>query len=303
MNTRVQVEHCVTEETTGIDIVREQIRIAAGEELSIKQEDVRLTGHAIECRINAEDAAKNFAPAPGTITHYLEPAGPGIRIDSGVLDGSEITPLYDPMVAKLIVWDTDREHATRRMLRALNEFQIDGVKTLLPFHKAIMASEEWANGETCRNLIEDKAWLKELAFPKPEKKADEDSEQPEIVERTYLVEVSGKRFDVRVHGEAVAYANGAAPAAGAAPKAPRRERRSGGGAGGGADELTSPLQGNMWKVLVEQGQAVEEGQLVCIIEAMKMENEITAHKAGTIETLAVKEGEPIQSGATIAIIK
>ena len=143
MNTRVQVEHCVTEEVSGIDIVREQILIAAGETLSIAQEDVVLRGHAIECRINAEDAAKNFAPAPGTVTHYREPSGPGVRVDSGVLSGSEITPLYDPMVAKLIVRDTDREGATARMARALREFEIEGVTTLIPFHKAIMASEQW----------------------------------------------------------------------------------------------------------------------------------------------------------------
>ena len=164
MNTRVQVEHCVTEETTGVDIVREQILVAAGEELSFAQEDIRLHGHAIECRINAEDASKNFAPAPGTVAHYREPSGPGVRVDSGVVSGTEITPLYDPMVAKLIVWDADRERATRRMLRALEEYEVEGVKTLIPFHKAIMASEQWAKGETCRDLIEDKDWLKQLAF-------------------------------------------------------------------------------------------------------------------------------------------
>src|SRR5215216_1989098 len=164
MNTRVQVEHCVTEATTGVDIVREQILVAAGEELSFAQEDIRLHGHAIECRINAEDASKNFAPAPGLVAHYREPSGPGVRVDSGVVSGTEITPLYDPMVAKLIVWDADRERATRRMLRALKEYEIEGVRTLIPFHKAIMASEQWANGETCRDLIEDKKWLKELAF-------------------------------------------------------------------------------------------------------------------------------------------
>ena len=140
MNTRVQVEHCVTEATTGIDIVREQIRIAAGEPLSVTQEQVALRGHAIECRINAEDAAKNFAPAPGTVTHYREPSGPGVRVDSGVRSGSEITPLYDSLVAKLIVWDADRDAATRRMTRALAEFELEGVRTLLPFHRAIMAS-------------------------------------------------------------------------------------------------------------------------------------------------------------------
>src|SRR3954452_13705456 len=179
MNTRVQVEHCVTEATTGVDIVREQIRIAAGEQLSFGQDDIRWHGHAIECRINAEEAAKNFAPAPGTITSYFEPAGPGVRIDSGVLAGSEITPLYDPMIAKLIVWDADRERATRRMARALREFQIEGVRTLIPFHKAIMASEQWANGETCRDLIEDKAWLEELAQPKPDPASDDEAETVE----------------------------------------------------------------------------------------------------------------------------
>ena len=163
MNTRVQVEHCVTEQTTGIDIVREQIRIAAGEPLSVTQDEVVLRGHAIECRINAEDAARNFAPAPGTITAYREPSGPGVRVDSGVLAGSEISPLYDPMVAKLICWDTDRESATRRMARALEEFEIEGVQTLLPFHKAIMASEQWARAETCRDLVEDREWLAGLS--------------------------------------------------------------------------------------------------------------------------------------------
>ena len=221
MNTRVQVEHCVTEAVTGVDIVREQVLIAAGEPLSFGQDDIRWHGHAIECRINAEDASKNFAPAPGTVTHYREPSGPGVRVDSGVLAGSEITPLYDPMVAKLIVWDADRERATRRMARALKEFEIEGVKTLIGFHKAIMASEQWAKGETCRDLIEDKAWLKTLAVPAPAP-----SDAPETIARDYVVEVSGKRFEVTIHGEPPV-ANGAGPAT---PKsAPRRERKSGGG--------------------------------------------------------------------------
>src|SRR5947199_8275994 len=143
MNTRVQVEHCVTEMVTGVDIVREQIRIAAGEELSLKQDEVRWFGHAIECRINIEDASKNFAPAPGTITGYREPAGPGVRIDSGVETGSEVSPLYDPMVGKLICWDVDREHATRRMIRALGEYELDGVKSLIPFHIGLLQTEPW----------------------------------------------------------------------------------------------------------------------------------------------------------------
>lgn len=299
MNTRVQVEHCVTEEVTGIDIVREQIRIAAGEELSFGQDDIRWHGHAIECRINAEEASKNFAPAPGTIAHYREPSGPGVRVDSGVTSGSEITPLYDPMVAKLIVWDADRATATRRMLRALDEFEIEGVRTLIPFHKAIMASEQWADAQTCRDLIEDKAWLKSLAQPAPEKPADDDEE--ETVVRDYVVEVSGKRFDVKVRGDAppvlASTANGGAQAARPAPK---RDRKSSGG--GGGDTLASPLQGNVFKVLVEQGAEVEEGALICIIEAMKMENEITAHKAGKIAELPIAEGAAVKSGDTLAVI-
>src|SRR6201986_820195 len=196
MNTRVQVEHCVTEMVSGIDIVKEGIRVAGGERLSISQDDVVLRGHAIECRINAEDASKNFAPAPGKIGDYREPAGPGVRVDSGVGPGSEITPMYDPMVAKLIVWDADREQATRRMLRALGEYEIEGLKTLIPFHTALLASEQWARGETCRDLLEDRKWLKTLAFDAP-MSGPEDEEEPKL-EQTYPAEVSGKRFDVRV---------------------------------------------------------------------------------------------------------
>ena len=299
MNTRVQVEHCVTEMVTGIDIVREGILAAAGEPLSISQDDVVLSGHAIECRINAEDASRRFTPAPGQITSYREPAGPGVRVDSGVGPGSEVTPMYDPMVAKLIVWDRDREHATRRMLRALGEYEIGGLKTLIPFHAALLTTEQWARGETCRDLIEDREWLKALAFPKAEAEGPEGT--PEPVEHSYTVEISGRKFDVRVIGPPFGGANGSVAAA-TGPK-PRRAYRAAAENSGGADELVSPLQGNMWKILVEPGQEVAEGQLVCIIEAMKMENEITAHKAGVIEQLAVKEGEPVSSGATIAVIK
>jgi acetyl-CoA/propionyl-CoA carboxylase, biotin carboxylase, biotin carboxyl carrier protein len=301
MNTRVQVEHCVTEMATGIDIVKEGIRAAAGEELAYRQEDVVLRGHAIECRINAEDASKNFAPAPGKIGAYSEPSGPGVRVDSGVEEGGEVSPMYDPMVAKLIVWDADREQATKRMLRALAEFEIEGLKTLIPFHQALLATEQWARGETCRDLLEDREWLKTLAFPSAPAGPGGEEETP--VEQTYEVEVSGKRFDVRVLGAPFAGAgasNGAAVTG--AAKAPKRAQRTS-SSGGGPDVLPAPLQGNMWKVLVKQGDTVTEGQLLCIIEAMKMENEITAHKAGTIVDLPIAEGEPIQAGAPIATIK
>jgi acetyl-CoA/propionyl-CoA carboxylase biotin carboxyl carrier protein len=298
MNTRVQVEHCVTEMVTGVDIVREQILVAAGESLTVAQEDVELRGHAIECRINAEAAHKKFAPAPGSISTYREPAGPGVRVDSGVEAGSEVTPMYDPMVAKLIVWDVDREHATRRMLRALGEYEVGGLTTLIPFHKAILATEQWANGETCRDLMEDKEWLKTTAPAEVE--APELPEGAEVVARDYKVEVSGRLFDVKVIGEAAA--GGAAPAAGG-KKPPKRERKSSGGASASSESLPSPLQGTVLKVAVEQGASVEEGDLICVIEAMKMENEIAAHRSGKVTTLNVTEGAAVSSGDTLAVIE
>ena len=301
MNTRVQVEHCVTEMVTGVDIVREQVRIAAGEPLSFEQPDVAMRGHAIECRINAEDAARNFAPAPGRIASYREPAGPFVRVDSGVEAGYEVLPLYDPLVAKLIVWDVDREASTRRMLRALGEYEIEGLRTLVPFHQALLQTEQWARGETCRDLIADRDWLRALAFPKAEARAE--AEQAAKVEREYAVEVSGRRFDVKVVGEPIVV-NGAAPAADPARQAPRRrERGRTGRAGGAAGALVSPIQGTVLRVAVERGAQVDEGALICVIEAMKMENEITAPVAGTVEELGVREGGAVSTGDTIAIIR
>ncbi len=296
MNTRVQVEHCVTEMATGIDIVREGIRVAAGEPLSVTQDQVELRGHAIECRINAENAAKNFSPAPGKIGRYVEPAGPGVRVDSGVGENGEVTPMYDPMVAKLIVWDVDREHATARMLRALAEYEIEGLTTLIPFHSALLATEQWAKAETCRDLVADKAWLKSTAPQKPAPRIDDDGAEPP--QQQYTVEVSGRRFVVNVIGPPPS--GGAIAAGGAAPK-PKRSKRANSSAGS-SDLLEAPLQGNIWKVVAKAGDTVEEGQLICIIEAMKMENEITAHKAGVIADLPITEGAPIGAGDPIARI-
>jgi len=302
MNTRVQVEHTVTEMATGIDIVREQIRIAAGEPISFTQEDVEIRGSSIECRINAEAAHKKFAPAPGAITTYVPPAGPGVRVDSGVEAGSEISPMYDPMVAKLIVWDSDREAATARMLRALGEFEIGGLTTLIPFHKALLATKQWRRGETCRDLVEDPKWLKSLAPEPPPAPSGADEEEGEKVERDYTVEVDSRRFSVKVIGPppaggVVAAANSAGP-----KRTPRRER-AGGSADGASEALTSPLQGTVLKVNVKKGEEVESGALVCVIEAMKMENEITAHRSGKVEELNVSEGGAIGAGDTIAVIK
>jgi acetyl-CoA/propionyl-CoA carboxylase biotin carboxyl carrier protein len=218
--------------------------------------------------------------------------------------------MYDPMVAKLIVWDVDREQATARMLRALGEYQIEHLRTLLPFHTAILQTRQWHDAETCRDLIEDRAWLKQLAFPKEEKAPAGAEEAAETVQQSYTVEVSGKRFDVKVIGPALSHVgpgvNGADPAgaaAGAAAtrRAPRGARARGASAGGG-DTLASPLQGTVLKVAVEQGTEVEEGALVAVIEAMKMENEITAHKAGVVSELPIAAGASVATGDTLAVI-
>jgi acetyl-CoA/propionyl-CoA carboxylase biotin carboxyl carrier protein len=212
--------------------------------------------------------------------------------------------MYDPMVAKLIVWDTDREQATGRMLRALGEYEIGQLTTLIPFHKAILATKQWANAETCRDLIEDREWLKSLSAPGAGAVANGDGEEP-TVEQAYTVEVSGKRFDVKVIGAPFAVgaaSNGSAPAAAAgARRAPRRSDRAAGG-GGGGDTLSSPLQGTVLKVAVEAGAEVQEGALIAVIEAMKMENEITAHKAGKVTELPIAVGASVATGETLAII-
>jgi len=212
--------------------------------------------------------------------------------------------MYDPMVAKLIVWDANRELATRRMLRALGEFEIGGLTTLIPFHRTILATDQWARGETCRDLIEDRDWLKST---EPQAASDlaatgsgaEEAASEGVVAREYKVEVGGKLFDVRVFAPPGAGRSG--PAGMRRP--PKRERKAGGGGGASSEELVSPLQGTVLKVAVEKGAEVEEGALICVIEAMKMENEITAHRPGTVAELNVAEGASVSSGDVIAVIK
>jgi acetyl-CoA/propionyl-CoA carboxylase biotin carboxyl carrier protein len=207
--------------------------------------------------------------------------------------------MYDPMVAKLIVWDVDREHATRRMLRALGEYEVGGLITLIPFHRAILATEQWAKGETCRDLMEDRDWLKSTA--PAEVTASLPGEGAEPIARDYKVEVSGKLFDVKVIGEALA--GGAAAANPGGRKPPKRERKSGAAASASSESLPSPLQGTVLKVAVEQGSSVEEGDLICVIEAMKMENEIAAHRAGKVTKLNVAEGAAVSTGDVLAVIE
>jgi acetyl-CoA/propionyl-CoA carboxylase biotin carboxyl carrier protein len=207
------------------------------------------------------------------------------------------------MVAKLIVWDVDREHATRRMLRALGEYEIGGLTTLIPFHSAILATEQWANGETCRDLMEDREWLKTTAPEATPAPAAAEDGAAEPISRDYKVEVAGKLFDVKVIGDAVGAAAGGGGGGAALKRPPKRERSGGGGSSASGDDLVSPLQGNVFKVPVEEGQEVSTGDVVCVIEAMKMENEITAHKDGKIAKLAAKEGMAVNSGDLLATIE
>jgi acetyl-CoA/propionyl-CoA carboxylase biotin carboxyl carrier protein len=303
MNTRIQVEHTVTELATGLDLVREQILVALGEPLSVRQEDVELRGHAIECRINAEDAARGFLPAPAAVTGYREPAGPGVRVDSGVAAGYEVSGAYDPMVAKLIVHGVDREHARRRMLRALDEFWIEGPTTLIGFHKALLAHPCFVAGETCHGVVESEELAAQAAVlgaapahPPPGNSRPQGKTGPaRTLETVRSVEVDGRRFEVRLskpEPEWIALARR------------RRERVSqGGGGAGGRDAIVSPMQGTVLGVPVADGDTVEAGQVICIVEAMKMENEVNAHRAGVVRNLSVEPGQPVTTGQVICTIE
>jgi acetyl-CoA/propionyl-CoA/long-chain acyl-CoA carboxylase, biotin carboxylase, biotin carboxyl carrier protein len=290
MNTRIQVEHTVTELVTGLDLVREQVLVAAGEPLSFGQEDVRLSGHAIECRINAEDPRQGFLPAPGTIGAYREPAGPGVRVDSGVTEGSEIVGIYDPLVAKLIVWDSDRERARRRMLRALDEYVIEGVTTLLGFHRSLLEHPCFVAGETCFGLVETIA----EQSPEPRPAVTHTAASARTQKQVVGVELDGRRFEVAVLRPEPPHADLARR---------RRERtRDGAHHTAAREAVVSPMQGTVLAVEVQDGDEVREGQVVCVVEAMKMENEITAHRPGTVSGLSVAEGEQVATGQVICVV-
>jgi acetyl-CoA/propionyl-CoA carboxylase biotin carboxyl carrier protein len=294
MNTRIQVEHTVTELVTGVDLVREQVLIAAGEPTSLRQEELGFRGHAIECRINAEDPSSGFLPTPGVLTLYREPAGPGVRVDSGAVEGSEISGLYDPLVAKLCVWDTDRERARARMLRALDEFQIEGVKTLVAFHKALLRRPCFIAGETCHGVVESEELAQEAEKLSHGTTTVARSADGRVREHTIEVEVEDRRFEVKLLRPEPPFAE----------LARRRRERARGGAGHGAarDAVVSPMQGTVLAVEVAEGDEVRAGQVICIVEAMKMENEITAHREGLVTGLSVSAGEAVKTGQVICVV-
>ncbi|ACV48681.1 MULTISPECIES: acetyl-CoA carboxylase biotin carboxylase subunit [Halomicrobium] len=312
VNTRIQVEHCVTEEITGIDIVKWQLRVAADEVLGFAQDDVTVDGHAIEFRINAENAADDFAPATGgTLETYDPPGGVGVRMDDALRQGDELVTDYDSMIAKLIVHAGDREEAIERGKRALGEYDIEGIPTIVPFHRLMLTDDEFVQG------MHTTKYLDETLDPERIDAAQErwgtettsDADDEEVTEREFTVEVNGKRFDVELEER------GAPPIevgevqggdGGDRPQRPGSGGSDSGGDGGGAsaegDEVTAEMQGTILEVNVEEGDEVEAGDVVCVLEAMKMENDIVAERGGTVTQVAVGEGESVDMGDLLFVV-
>ncbi|RAS68981.1 acetyl/propionyl-CoA carboxylase alpha subunit [Lentzea atacamensis] len=298
VNTRLQVEHPVSEETTGIDLVREQFRIAAGEKLK-HLEDPTPRAHSIEFRINGEDAGRGFLPAPGTVTSFVAPSGPGVRVDAGVESGSVIGGQFDSLLAKLIVTGENREEALARARRALDEMVVDGMATVLPFHRAIVRdaafTAEKPEGFTVHTRWIETEFDNQIApFTGGAEVSDEETPR-----QTVVVEVGGRRLEVSLPGDLAV--GSARPAA--AAKKPKAKRAGGGSAAVSGDAVAAPMQGTIVKVAVEDGQTVEAGDLIVVLEAMKMENPVTAHKAGTVTGLAAAPGDPITQGTVICELK
>jgi acetyl-CoA/propionyl-CoA carboxylase biotin carboxyl carrier protein len=298
VNTRLQVEHPVSEETTGLDLVREQFRIAAGEKLTIT-EDPEPRGHAIEFRINGEDPARGFLPAPGTVTGFHPPAGPGVRLDAGVRTGSVIGGRFDSMLAKLIVVGADRQQALQRSRRALAEFVVEGLPTVIPFHRAVLDNPAFAAADAAGFQVHTR-WI-ETEFAAELTPYAGVSQVPEPPPRqTVVVEVSGRRLEVSLPAELAA---GLGPGAGGSGAAKPRKRASGKASVVSGDAVTAPMQGTVVKVAVSDGDAVARGDLLVVVEAMKMENPVSAHKDGTVTALGVTPGSSVTQGAVICELK
>ena len=296
VNTRLQVEHPVTEATTGIDLVREQFRIARGEPL-LFDGDPAAHGHAIEFRINGEDAAANFMPAPGTVTAYAEPAGPGVRVDSGVRAGSVVGGQFDSMLAKLIVTGRTRREAIERARRALGEYVVAGFPTVIPFHQAMLNNPAFVGDEDGFSVYTrwiEEEWDGELpSTPATDEDEDTDADTGAPARRTFAVEIDGRRIEVALPEELVA--------AGPAKRKPKKRRANKAAVSG--DAVASPMQASVIKVNVEEGQEVAEGDVLLVLEAMKMENPVKAHKAGAVTGLAAEVGGQVNKGAVLMELK
>ena len=296
MNTRLQVEHPVTELVTGLDLVAWQLKIAAGEEIPFAQSDVRRLGHSIEVRINAEDpSGGRFTPSPGTLTRFAQPSGPGVRLDAGYESGDTVSQYYDNLIAKLVVWAEDREGARRRMLRALEETIIEGVATTIPAAQAILSHPDFANGIHSTKWVEETLDLSGLVVTIDPPQEEGDAK----VLRTVTTEVAGRRYDVKVWLPESS-GGGSAPR----PSSPTRRRGSSGSVSAAlTGSVTVPMQGTIVKVLVAVGDTVEAGETICVLEAMKMENAINASAGGTITEIKVSAGDSVTGGDVIAMIE
>jgi len=281
--------------------VAEQLRVAAGEPLSFTQDSVERRGHSIECRINAEDPTKKFLPSPGTITRLRVPSGPGVRWDGGYDEGDTISQFYDNLIGKLVVWGPDRETARHRMLRALRELEVEGVRTTVPADVALLENPEFVAGNHSTKWVEEEVDPAAFAAAAPAPAAAPEADGERLEERTVPVEVEGKRFSVRVW---LPEAPAASPAGAGAPRAGRvtRPRVAAGSAAGGDGTVSAPMQGTIVKVLVAEGDAVEPGQALLVLEAMKMENHINAEAGGTVKEIRVAAGDTVGTGDVLIVI-
>jgi acetyl-CoA/propionyl-CoA carboxylase biotin carboxyl carrier protein len=297
MNTRIQVEHTVTEMVTGIDLVKEQLLVASGKPLSFGLKTLAPRGWALECRVNAEDAGRDFAPAPGTITDYREPAGFGVRVDSAMRVGATINPQYDSLIAKVVTWGRDRSEAISRMERCLREYVIEGVPTTIPFLLNVMADAAFRIDGASTTFVQDRPEL--LPEPASPTVASEDG----VPQREQLVvEVNGQRFDVVMTRSTTGENSGTGPRTRKKPRL-SGSRSTGSRDASSGDDVVSPIQGTAIRVDVEEGASVEQGDVIAVVEAMKMENELAAHQAGVIASLNIQVGDSIKVGDIVATIQ
>jgi len=308
VNTRIQVEHTVTEEITGIDIVKWQIRIAAGQELGFEQDDVEIDGHAMEFRINAENAAEEFAPATGgKLATYDPPGGIGVRLDDALRQGDEIVTDYDSMIAKLVVYGGDRDECIARSLRALREYEIDGVVTIVPFHRLMLSDETFVEGKHTTKYLDEEIDRSRIAEAQQQwgTETEADEEDEDVVEREFTVEVNGKRFEVDLEERGAAPITAEAGGGGSAS----RPASAGPDEGSGGTEITgegetvaAEMQGTILEINVEEGDEVAAGDVICVLEAMKMENDVVAESGGTVTQVAVSEGESVDMGDVLVVL-
>jgi acetyl-CoA/propionyl-CoA carboxylase biotin carboxyl carrier protein len=318
VNTRIQVEHCVTEEITGIDIVKWQLRVAAGEALSFSQDEVEIEGHAMEFRINAENAGEDFSPATGgKLKTYDPPGGIGVRVDDALRQGDRLVTDYDSMIAKLIVHGSDRQECIARSKRALAEYDVEGIPTIIPFHRLMLTDERFVAGEHTTKYLDEELDRDRIREAQerwgPGEETGDDEDEEDVVEREFTVEVNGKRFQVNLEdrGGLAAAAAGSGPdgpGGGVGPRPGAGRRSSGGGSSGGGqsvegETIDAEMQGTILSVNVAEGDTVESGDVICVLEAMKMENDVIVERGGTVAQVTVEEGQSVNQGDVLVVLE